>query len=477
MSLRILLLVALFGGSLLPVSAQVEGNWYAILDAMGTKIPIGLELAAAGDGLTGVMTSPAQTKAKIPLSSVSFDGQRLVVSEARSGVNIETVLDGKELSGNFSQAGVDFPILFTRHRPQAFPIADGPITIRARPQDPTDFPYQREALTFPGGAEGVTLAGELTVPEKGKPKALVVLVSGSGPQDRNAYLGSQVNHSPFLVLSDYLTRRGYGVLRYDDRGVNESTGDFATATSNDFADDAAAAAAYLRSRPELKDIPVGIAGHSEGGLIAPVVASQDENLAFVILLAGPGVAIDSLMLDQRRQVGRSMGQPAALIARDEPIVRAAYNWIKDNPDLDQEAYVEGLYKVFEEQMVHLPAALRKSITDKRAFNAQYVQPLSSPWMRRFIAFNPRDFLERLTIPVLAINGLKDTQVEGVSNLNAISQALAVAGNTDATVLPLVGLNHLFQPADTGAPTEYGMIETTFDPAALAVIGEWLAERY
>ena len=212
-------------------------------------------------------------------------------------------------------------------------------------------------------------------------------------------------------------------------------------------------------------------------MIAPVVASQDEDLDFAVLLAAPGVAIDSLMLDQRRRVGRSMGQPAALIQRDEPALRAAYRFIKDNPTLSQEDYVEGLYGVFEQQLKNLPEALQKSIKDPRAFNKQYVAPLSSPWMRAFIAFDPQTFLQRMTIPTLAINGLSDTQVDGETNLNAISQALAVAGNEDATVTPLLGLNHLFQPSETGNPAEYGTIETTFDPAALAVIGDWLEERF
>jgi len=457
--------------------AQIEGNWYAILNAMGTELPVGLELKKDQGGVAGAMTSPAQTKAKISFSSLIFEDPKLTGEVAGMGASINLVLDGGELRGLFSQAGQDFPITFTRNRPRAYPVGDGPITITARPQDPRDFPYERSAVTFPGGAQDVTIAGELTLPGKGKPRAAIVLVSGSGPQDRNAYLGSQINHSPFLVLSDYLTRRGYAVLRYDDRGVGKSTGDFKTATTDDFAADATAAVAYLRTLREMAGVPLGVAGHSEGGMIAPVVAARDEELDFVILLAAPAVSIDSLMLEQRRQVGRSMGQPDFLISRDEPGLRTAYAWIKDNPDLDQEAYVDGLYDVFEAQLKNLPAALRKSIVDPRTFNAQYVAPLSNPWMRRFIAFEPKDFLQNLTIPVLAINGLKDTQVDGLTNLNAIAEIMATNGNEDVTITPLLDLNHLFQPADTGAPTEYGNIDITFDPAALEAIGSWLAARY
>lgn len=458
--------------------AQIEGNWYTMLNAMGTELPIGLEITKEGGAYAGAMTSPAQTTLKIPLSSVVFDGTKMTAKESRSGVTIDAVLDGKELRGIFHQANQDFPVIFTRFRPQAFPIEDGPITITARPQEPTDFPYERTAVTFPGGAEGVTLAGELTTPSTKAPKALIVLVTGSGPQDRNAYLGSQINHSPFLVVSDYLTRRGYGVLRYDDRGVAESTGDFATATTDDLANDVAAAVAYLRTLKALKKIPIGVAGHSEGGMIAPVVATMDKDLDFVMLLAAPAVAIDSLMLEQRRQVGRAMGQPEVLIRRDEPGLRAAYQFIKTSAELDPDAYVQGLYEVFEAQMDRLPAALRKSITDPKAFNAQYVVPLSNPWMRRFIAFDPKQYLMQLTdIPVLAINGLKDTQVDGLTNLNALTQIFTVNGNKDYTITPFLDLNHLFQPADTGSPTEYGTIETTFDESALKMMADWLDERW
>ncbi len=459
------------------LQAQVEGNWYGILDAMGTKIPTGLEITKAKDGYAAVMTSPSQTKTKIP-ADITFDGQKISLKVAMVGATYDGVLNGKELSGIFSQANQDFKLTFYRHRPEGYPIEEGPLTITARPQDPKDFPYERLSVSYPGGEADVVLAGELTVPSSGQPKALLVLVSGSGPQDRNAYLGSQINHSPFLVLSDHLTRQGYGVLRYDDRGVGESTGEFRTATSHDFAKDAAAGVRYLKSRPELAGIPVGIAGHSEGGMIAPMVAAADSTLLdFVVLLAGPAVPIDSLMLDQRRQVGRSMGQPEFLIKRDEPALRAGYAFIKENQHLSQEDYVDGLYEVFAAQLKNLPEALQKSIVDPRAFNAQYVRPLSSPWMRAFIAINPQDYLQQLTIPVLAINGLKDTQVDGVMNLNAMSQAMAISGNKDVTVTPFLGLNHLFQPADTGAPSEYGTITTTFAPEALAAISKWLDERF
>lgn len=444
---------------------------------MGTKLPMKLEITKAGDAWSGDMLDPAKPNRRIAMDKVVFDGKRLDFTVDMLGITYNGLLDGKEIRGVFNQANVDFSLVFTRFRPDGYPIEEGPITIRQRPQDPIDFPYQRKAVSFPGGAKEVTLAGELTLPENGKPKAVMVLVSGSGPQDRNAYLGSQINHSPFLVLSDYLTRQGYGVLRYDERGISESTGEHHKATTADLAADAAAAVRYVRQLPKMDKVPVGMVGHSEGGIIAPMVSVNESSLDFMVLLAAPAYAIDSLMLEQRRQVAAAMGIPEVIVKREEPSVRAGYAFIKESQKLDHDQYIEGLYSVFEAQMINLPEPLRKSIVNPREFNSQYVKPLSTPWMRYFIAMDPQEYLTKVTVPLLAINGIKDTQVPAMDNLNAIRQAMVISGNEDATVLPLLELNHLFQPADTGAPSEYGTIETTFDPAALQAIGDWLNERF
>ncbi|MEM1358271.1 MAG: alpha/beta fold hydrolase [Bacteroidota bacterium] len=464
----------LFTGHL---SAQLSGKWFAILDAMGTKLPMQLDLHQDSGNWSGTMSDPTVANRRFEMQDITFDGKKVTYAVKMLGITFSGVQDGKEIRGIFNQANTDFPLTFTRHRPDGYPVEEGAITIVRREQEPTEFPYQQVSVSYAGGADSVTLAGELTLPKDEKPRALVVLVSGSGPQDRNAYLGSQINHSPFLVLSDFLTRKGYGVLRYDERGVGESTGNYATATTMDLAKDAWAGVRHLRTLPGLGEVPIGMAGHSEGGIIAPIVAAADGNLAFAMLLAGPGVPIDSLMLEQRRLVTKAMGVPAAVTQRDEPALRAAYHWIGENTHLNQEEYVEGLYELFAEQIKKLPEPMQKSIVDVRLFNSQYVKPLSSPWMRYFLAFNPQEYLRQLTVPTLAINGTNDLQVPAMMNLNAISEALAVAGNQDVTVVPLIGLNHLFQPAETGAVSEYGTIETTFDPAALEVIGNWLAERF
>ncbi|THH40448.1 alpha/beta hydrolase family protein [Neolewinella litorea] len=339
-----------------------------------------------------------------------------------------------------------------------------------RPQEPVDFPYFRESVRFPGGADTVELAGELTLPTDAPARALAVLISGSGPQDRNQDLGPVINHRPFLVLSDYLTRRGYGVLRYDERGVGGSTGDFFGATTTDFAEDAAAAVAYLRGRKAFRDVPVGLIGHSEGALVAPMVAAaQTPSVDFLILLAAPGLPLDSLMLDQRQMI-------AGQTPPDQPVIRGAFTYVKQHPNLDSAAFVRELKDTILTLLPRLDSTIRKSIYDPATFAATYARSLSSPWIRQFLSLDPTVFLERVRVPVLALNGEKDTQV-GINNLEAVAAALDRGGNPDFTTVALPDLNHLLQPALTGHPNEYGSIMTTLDPRVLQQLTDWLDARY
>ncbi|PHK99025.1 alpha/beta hydrolase [Neolewinella marina] len=338
-----------------------------------------------------------------------------------------------------------------------------------RPQDPTDFPYRREAVRFPGGAPGVELAGELTVPDSGAIRAVAILLTGSGPQDRNEDLGPHINHRPFLVLSDYLTRRGYGVLRYDDRGVGESSGRFSGATSADFAADAAAAVAYLRHLPDVQHLPLGLIGHSEGGLIAPMVVASGAAVDYLILLAAPGLPIDSLMLEQRRMI-------AGQTTPDEPVVRGAFTFVRRHPELDSATFVAGLQDTILSLLPQLAPPVRASISDPELFAATYARGLSSAWFRYFLSLDPADYLSQVSVPVLALNGEKDLQVSP-GNLTALEESLTRAGNLEVTAIVLPGLNHLFQPATTGHPAEYGAIETTLAPEVLQRIADWLDNRF
>jgi pimeloyl-ACP methyl ester carboxylesterase len=284
----------------------------------------------------------------------------------------------------------------------------------------------------------------------------VELIVGSGPHDRDESL---LGHKPFLVLSDYLTRKGIAVLRVDKRGIGKSTGNYATATTADFASDAEAGVAWLKTRPEVDPHKIGLIGHSEGAIIAPMAAVDDPDVAFIVMMAGSGVPGDQIIVEQGRLIAMAGGES------------------KDEADKNAEKERETLTLVETEKD---PAALDRLLNVKLGAEgapegaiASQIKALTSPWMRFFLTYDPATALRKLKIPVLAINGALDLQVPPALNLPAIRKALQDAGNTHAEVDELPGLNHLFQDAKTGSPSEYGQIEETISPPALDKIATWI----
>lgn len=322
-----------------------------------------------------------------------------------------------------------------------------------RPQEPKERPYEVAEVSFRGGADGVTLTGELTMPAEGGPFPAIVMITGSGPQDRNEEL---VGHKPFLVLSDYLTGRGYAVLRYDDRGVGQSTGDFSTATTTaDFAADAAAALAWLRARPGIDPTRAGYAGHSEGGYVAPL-AVPIEHPDFMILLAGPSQILSEVMMLQVEEIGRASGLTGAALV-DEVNNTAGFMEILRNSKTPDEARDR-----IEPYMRNLRAPEAKVLENLDLW--------ATPWGLWIVDFDPRPALAAYDRPVLALYGAKDLQVSAVANAPDMMSSFAHGGSE---VLVLPRLNHLFQPAETGSPDEYWQIETTFDEGAMNAIADWL----
>ncbi|MEL6276680.1 MAG: alpha/beta hydrolase, partial [Bacteroidota bacterium] len=396
-------------------SQSIEGEWYGTLDAMGTKVPLVLHLSESEGVLTGTMDSPQQGGYGIPMDEVRLTGNQFFFSINQAGIKYTGTLSKLGLSGDFNQAGFDFDLEFTREPP----AANGQ---KKREQDPVDFPYRRLAVTFPSGAEAITMAGELTLPPTGTAiKQAVILISGSGGQDRNSELGEAINHRPFLVLSDFLTREGIAVLRYDDRGIGASTGNFSQATTADFAQDAEGALSFLAAQPELKDAKLGLIGHSEGGLIVPMVAAERDDLDFVVLLGAPGIPADTLMLMQSRLVQESMGAPLALIERNLKPIRKAYAYINGHPELEEKELQEELIEIFRASIKDLPQPLQDAIQDEDAFARQQVGTLSNIWFRYFLSFDPEPYLKQLTAPILALNGDLDTQVPSKIFLYAIAK--------------------------------------------------------
>jgi pimeloyl-ACP methyl ester carboxylesterase len=277
-----------------------------------------------------------------------------------------------------------------------------------------------------------------------------------------------MGHKPFLVLADHLTRNGIAVLRYDDRGVAGSTGDFAAATSEDFADDALAAVDFLKARPDIG--AVGIVGHSEGGLVGPMASARSSAVDFVVMLAGPGLDGEEIILLQSDLIARAGGIPAETVAANLEIQRRLFAVVK--AEADPTRAVPALRAVLAEVAATLP----QGTMEPSAIDAQ-IRQVNSPWFRFFLTYDPLPALTRVTVPVLALNGSLDLQVPAEANLRAVAGALAEGGNPDATTLELPGLNHLFQTAGTGAPTEYATLSETMSPTALEAVASWILKRF
>ena len=335
-------------------------------------------------------------------------------------------------------------------------------------------PYSEEAVTFTGGAEDVTLAGTLTIPAGDGPFPAVVLVSGSGPQDRDETI-SGTTMRPFALLADALARAGVAVLRYDDRGAGESTGDFSTALTEDFTADAAAAIAWLQAQPGINPEQVGVLGHSEGGMVAAQLGAQDE-AAFIISLAGPSVPGTELLLQQNRRLLAAMNTPQEDIDLQVSLLSHLFPLVLDGKMDEAEQYVR---EVAAEAYDDLDAATQAQYGSAERFANLSVQTLLAqftPWMLNFLRLDPADFWGQTTAPVLALYGTLDVQVDADQNAGPLEAILTEAGNEDVTVVVLPGANHLFQAASTGAVQEYGMLPPEFTPDLIPTILDWLTEQ-
>jgi len=342
-----------------------------------------------------------------------------------------------------------------------------------RPQEPSKpYSYYTEEITFKNNQANIILAGTLTLPSAAENYPVVILISGSGAQNRDEEISG---HKPFLIIADHLTKCGIAVLRYDDRGVGKSTGNFKAATTADFASDVASAIEYLKTRKEIDRNNIGLIGHSEGGMIAPMVASNSKDVSFIVLLAGPGIKIRKVMLMQQELIAKADGVSESDIAKYIlPLHKEAYRMISISTD--SRKLKKDLASLIKEMYDNTPPGLIPSNMTKEEVISTQSDKWSSEWFRNFLSYDPSPVLEKVTCPVLAINGEKDLQVTPRENLSGISDALKRGGNTSVTVKELPNLNHLFQNCETGSPEEYAAIEQTFSPVALKEISDWILKQ-
>lgn len=489
-----------------------EGLWQGTIKAGSKDLRIVVHISKKPDGtLNGTLDSLDQGTRGLRIQEVTWkEGKfHFELKGAKASYEGKVSADESEIGGDWKQGGKSYPLTFKR--------IDKIVDVPRRSQEPKKpYPYAEEEVRYENKRAGITLAGTLTFPRGKGPFPAALLITGSGPQDRDETI---LNHKPFLILADYLTRRGIAVLRVDDRGVGGSTGNTMQSTTEDFAGDVLCGIAYLKSRKEIDPHRIGLIGHSEGGIIAPMVAARSTDVAFIVMMAGTGLPGADVIHLQKAAALRAEGVSEEKIAKDQELQTRIFAVIRT--EKDQAVAKRRLRELMREEERLLigdddkkqTAAKMASVETKpmpetkptpgmtkagEAKNDKGTPPASnsapqpkkekldpemeteiglvdSPWFRFFLDLDPRPALRKVHCPVLAINGSKDVQVVPRENTTEIAKALKEAGNEDVTIKVLPNLNHLFQTCKTGDPSEYAQIEETLSPTVLKLIGDWIVK--
>ena len=442
---------------------QLEGPWKGSISIMGQQLAIQVTFSPRGDSLAATIDIPQQSAMKLPLRNVGYThpNVRFELPAGPTVASFEGTRSGDSISGRFAQAGYT----------GTFALTPGALT-QEEPDDTTAPPYRSEEVTFKNG-DGV-LAGTLTLPDGKGPHPAVVLVTGSGAQNRDEEI---FGFKPFKIIADHLTRAGIAVLRYDDRGVGGSTGASPDQTTNDFAADALAAVTTLADRPDIDAGRIGILGHSEGGIVAPIAAMMPQ-VSFIVMLAGPAWPGDTIVMSQIETLMRAAGADSATITRTLATQRLLYRALRTNTGWDEVR--ARMHEDMRTNLDSMPAEARAMITNvDSTVDARIEMQLSSTrtgWFRHFIDFDPFGVLRALRVPVLALFGEKDVQVPAKMNMQRMKEAFKSGGVRDFTIKVIPSANHLFQVADKGTVDEYATLPKRFAPGVLETISGWILEK-
>ena len=446
-------------------TGNVEGNWLATLEAGAVKLRIVLKIEKSANSYSAKFDSLDQGAADLPIDSIALDGKKLSFSAAKFGLNYEGTLNdaGDEISGTFKQGAGATALVFKR-------VAEVPKL--NRPQDPKKpYPYDEEEVSYRNEKDKVKIAGTLTVPRGGGQYPAVLLITGSGSQDRNETIAG---HRPFLVLADHLTRNGIAVLRVDDRGVGGTDSGSLSVTSENYAEDVLAGVNFLKQRKEIDPKRIGLIGHSEGGMIAPMVAARSNDVSFIVLLAGLGQRGEDVIYTQTELIQTAQGTHVDTTRHTIALAKKINSIVKSETD---ETRIE--QRINEEIAAYrgtLGDLQRKLLEPAEATVKAFMPMYKTPWYRYFIMFDPLPVLKNVKVPVLALNGELDLQVSWKENLELIGAGLKAGGNEHVTTKAFPKLNHLFQTSRTGLISEYGQIEETMSPEVLQTISDWIVSK-
>ena len=463
-TITLLLLIVLVSSSYSGDQKSIVGSWSGKLSVSGIQLRLVYNITDSTETLTATMDSPDQGAYGIQVDSVLFqnDTLRIVILGLKGTYTGQINQEGNKLSGSWVQNNLTFPL----------ELEKGEVEKLNRPQEPKEpYPYDVEEIKYENIIGKAVIAGTFTKPRTTKKFPAVLLISGSGAQNRDNLM---FEHRSFKLIADYLTRRGIGVLRVDDRGVGQSTGDLSNATTEDLAGDAKAGIEYLKNRSDVSSDKIGLIGHSEGGIIAPMIASQTDDVAFIILLAGTGLRGDSILMQQAAELSIKGGETDVSTESSIDLQKRLFDVIIN--ETDKEKVKSKLLVTIDKWRESLDEETKTIIdTLDNSFWEIKIQQILTPWIHYFITYDPIPALKKVQCPTLALIGSKDVQVLADENLLAIEKALKDGGNKNYTVKKLDNLNHLFQNCKTGLPDEYGEIIETFSPDALKLIGDWIAE--
>jgi pimeloyl-ACP methyl ester carboxylesterase len=454
----ILILIFLFNVSV--AQEQINGRWVGNISFKEKVIGIHIEFKTINDSLNGNLGVTKQNNEKIPLSNIVYDYPILIFNIAMPGGNtlFSCVIINDSIAGSLTQLGT----LGKFH------------LIKSNETKDEILPYAEEEVTFLNG--DIELAGTLTLPEYPGKHPAVVMITGSGAQNRDEEI---YGFRLFKIIADHFTRNGIAVLRYDDRGVGGSTGNISESTTEDFAGDAIEAVKYLQSRDDIRKDQIGLCGHSEGGIVAPLAASKFNNIAFILLIAGTGVTGEKIIIKQTELIMKADGSTEEEIKNTLELSKKVFTALKSN--MEKEEIIAEIKQQISKNYDKLPDELKETIEDKEIYSEttaieQYNQ-LSSPWMEYFLAYDPAPTLEKVSCPVLMLFGELDLQVPVTQNEQPMVEALIKGGNKDFEVKIFQKANHLFQSANNGSPSEYGNLPKEFIPGFLNFMSAWILERF
>ncbi len=464
--LLIIVTILFLSPCLIAQQKDFVGIWEGDMNMIDKELFIVIRITENDGKYKGTIDIPAQAVVEYAISSVSWKEDTMVLSIF--GAKYASVLEenGEKLNGIWLQNGMSFPLVMERKTEENCFRYN-------RPQEPkAPFAYKTEDVVFENKKAGINLAGTLSIPEGEGPFPAVILVSGSGAQDRNQELAK---HKPFLVIADYLTTNGYAVLRYDDRGFGESQGNFQIATTADFTTDAISAFDFLRDRDDIDKKKIGVCGHSEGGMIAQMMAAKlKKKLAFAIFLAAPGMNVDRLMLLQNEMIFIKTGVEDEIVDLMLNVYTKVFTILQAVEEPSERA--TQIREVYADMTAEMSEKKKNEYgLNDAGINASLMQ-FNSHWFRYFISYKPEQYVKKIKAPLLILNGENDVQVVCKENVDNLDALLTRCKHKDYTIKTYPGLNHLFQSSKTGMPNEYALIEETFSPLVLSDMLQWLDKR-